>query len=59
LGAATTVLIASRAGIPVSSTHCMVGAVVAVGYASNEGSVSWKLFGRIFLSWIVTIPAAG
>jgi sodium-dependent phosphate transporter len=45
LGAATTVLIASRAGIPVSTTHCMVGSVVAVGYASNDGSVSWRLFG--------------
>jgi len=59
LGAALTVLVASRAGIPVSTTHCMVGSVVAVGYISNEGSVSWKLFGKIFLSWIVTIPAAG
>jgi sodium-dependent phosphate transporter len=58
LGAATTVLIASRAGIPVSTTHCMVGSVVAVGYASNDGSVSWRLFGKIFASWIVTIPFA-
>jgi len=59
VGSALTVLIASRIGIPVSTTHCKVGSVVFVGYAANDGAVSWRLLGTIFLSWIVTIPFAG
>ncbi|KAJ2946453.1 hypothetical protein O0L34_g12495 [Tuta absoluta] len=56
LGAALTVLIASKAGLPVSTTHCKVGSVVCVGYYS-EKSVDWSLFRNIIFAWVVTVPA--
>lgn len=60
LGTAFTVLIASKVGIPVSTTHCAVGAVVSVGWMkSHKGGVSWKTFRNIALAWIVTLPVAG
>lgn len=57
IGAALTVLIASRIQIPVSTTHCKVGSVVFVGYMST-GKVSWRLFGKIVSSWVATVPVA-
>ncbi|XP_071943785.1 sodium-dependent phosphate transporter 2-like [Antedon mediterranea] len=57
LGSATTVLTASNLGLPVSTTHCKVGAIVAVGWFRNRTAVDWKLFKTIFLAWIVTLPA--
>jgi sodium-dependent phosphate transporter len=60
LGTAFTVLVASKLSIPVSTTHCAVGAVVSVGWMkSHEGGVSWKTFRNIALAWIVTLPVAG
>jgi len=59
LGAALTVMVASRVGIPVSTTLCMVGSVVSVGWIANEGSVDWKLLGKIFLAWVLTFPLSG
>ncbi|XP_047515126.1 sodium-dependent phosphate transporter 1-A isoform X1 [Pieris napi] len=56
LGAALTVLVASKAGLPVSTTHCKVGSVVCVGYFS-EKSVDWSLFRNIIFAWVVTVPA--
>ncbi|XP_052747378.1 sodium-dependent phosphate transporter 2 isoform X3 [Bicyclus anynana] len=56
LGAALTVLIASKAGLPISTTHCKVGSVVCVGYFS-EKSVDWSLFRNIIFAWVVTVPA--
>jgi len=53
------VLIATRAGIPVSTTHASVGAVVGVGVAQGVGKVDWSLMGKIFFSWIVTLPIVG
>ncbi|KAL0850233.1 hypothetical protein ABMA28_012087 [Loxostege sticticalis] len=56
LGSALTVLVASKAGLPVSTTHCKVGSVVCVGYFS-EKAVDWSLFRNIIFAWVVTVPA--
>jgi PiT family inorganic phosphate transporter len=56
LAAATTVVIASGTGIPVSTTHTLVGAVLGVGIARGIGALNLSIIGKIFLSWIVTLP---
>ena len=55
-----TVVIASFIGLPVSSTHCQVGAVVFVGMAKHGAkNVNWWLFLKICISWACTLPFAG
>jgi len=55
-----TVLLASVCKLPISSTHCQVGAVVAVGLmADGPNDVNWLLVGRIMATWIVCLPVAG
>lgn len=56
LAAATTVVIASGTGIPVSTTHTLVGAVLGVGIARGIAALNLGVVGKIFLSWIVTLP---
>ena len=57
IAAATTVVIASGTGIPVSTTHTLVGAVLGVGLARSMSALNLGVVGRIFLSWIITLPA--
>lgn len=57
-GAATTVLLASRLGMPISTTHTLVGAVVGVGLARGIGALNLRMVGSIATSWLLTIPAA-
>ena len=57
LAAATTIVIASGTGIPISTTHTLVGAVLGVGLARGIEAIDLRVVGRIFVSWIVTIPA--
>jgi len=57
LGAATTVVVASGTGLPISTTHTLVGAVLGVGLARGIGALNTGVIGTIFLSWIVTLPA--
>lgn len=57
LAAATTVVIASGTGLPISTTHTLVGAVLGVGLARGIGALNLNVVRTIFLSWIVTLPA--
>ncbi len=57
LAAATTVVLASRTGLPVSTTHILVGAVLGVGLARGIGALDLRVIGNIILSWLVTLPA--
>jgi PiT family inorganic phosphate transporter len=57
LGAASTVVFASTWGLPISTTHTLVGAVLGVGLARGIGALNLKVVGNIFMSWIVTLPA--
>nr|AAD28693.1 phosphate transporter 2 [Cricetulus griseus] len=59
LASAFTVVIASNIGLPVSTTHCKVGSVVAVGWIRSRKAVDWHLFRNIFVAWFVTVPVAG
>ena len=59
LAAASTVAIASGTGLPVSTTHILVGAVMGVGLARGIGALDMRMIGRIVASWIVTLPIAG
>ena len=56
LAAAATVVLASRTGIPVSTTHIAVGAVVGVGLARGIGALDLRIIGGIFMSWVITLP---
>ena len=56
LAAATTVVVASGTGIPISTTHTLVGAVLGVGLARGIGAINLNVVRKIFLSWVVTLP---
>ena len=56
LAAATTVVLASGTGLPISTTHTLVGAVLGVGLARGISSVNARVVGRIIISWVVTLP---
>ena len=57
LAASTTIVIASGTGIPISTTHTLVGAVLGVGLARGIDAIDLRVVGRVFVSWVVTIPA--
>jgi PiT family inorganic phosphate transporter len=57
LAAASTIVIASGTGMPISTTHTLVGAVLGVGIARGIEAIDLRVVGRIFVSWVVTIPA--
>lgn len=57
LAAATTIVIASGTGIPISTTHTLVGAVLGVGLARGIEAIDLRVVTNIFVSWVVTIPA--
>jgi len=57
LAAASTIVIASGTGIPISTTHTLVGAVLGVGMARGIDAIDLRVVGRVFVSWVVTIPA--
>jgi PiT family inorganic phosphate transporter len=55
-GAATTVLVCSKLGLPVSTTHTLVGAVIGVGMARGIRGIDLRIVRDIGVSWVVTIP---
>ncbi|MCK4834535.1 MAG: inorganic phosphate transporter [Gammaproteobacteria bacterium] len=57
LAAATTVVLASGTGLPISTTHTLVGAVLGVGLARGMAALNLTVIRNIFMSWIVTLPA--
>ncbi|GAB4134434.1 MAG: inorganic phosphate transporter [Cyanobacteria bacterium J069] len=59
LATAATVLMASRAGLPVSTSHALVGAVVGIGLSQRSAVVHWGVVHQIGLAWVGTIPLCG
>lgn len=57
LGAAATVVIASASGLPISTTHTLVGAVLGVGLARGIAALNLRVISTIMASWIITLPA--
>jgi len=57
-GAATTVLIASKLGMPISTSHTVVGAVIGVGLARGLAAVDLGIIKKIIVSWLLTVPVA-
>ncbi len=55
-GAAFTILVASRLGIPISATHTLVGAVLGVGFARGIGALNLSTIRDIVITWVITIP---
>lgn len=56
LAAASTIVVASGTGLPVSTTHTLVGAILGVGMARGIEAIDLRVVGRIFASWLVTVP---
>ena len=56
--AATTVLLASKMGLPVSTTHAAVGGVMGVGLARGFEAVNFRIIFQIMIYWVLTVPAA-
>ena len=59
IGAATTIVVASRMGMPISTTHTLIGAVLGIGLARGIDYLNLKIVRDIAISWIITIPAGG
>jgi len=57
LATASTVVIASGIGVPISTTHTLVGAILGVGFARGIYAINLSMIRNIFVSWLITIPA--
>jgi phosphate/sulfate permease len=57
IAAATTIVLASKLGLPISTTHCLVGAVLGVGLARGISAVNLNIVRDVAISWVITIPA--
>ncbi|CAN6625699.1 phosphate permease Pho89p [Trichomonascus vanleenenianus] len=60
LGAAITTVFATQLSLPISTTQCIVGAIVCVGLCNNDiKAVNWRMVAWCYLGWIFTLPCAG
>ncbi len=57
LAAASTVVLASGTGLPISTTHTLVGAILGVGLARGMAALNLRVIGTIVMSWLITLPA--
>ncbi|KHJ86789.1 phosphate transporter family protein [Oesophagostomum dentatum] len=55
-GAAMTTIVASKFGLPISTTQCLVGSIVLVGCVRGGEGVKWKIFRNIVIAWVSTLP---
>ncbi len=58
IGAATTILVASKIGLPISTTHVVVGSILGVGLARGIGAINLSILKNIFYAWLLTVPAS-
>ena len=58
IATATTILIASLIGLPVSTSHALVGSVIGIGLVSTNQEVRWQTIKSVVLAWVVTLPVA-
>lgn len=58
ISTATTILLASRIGLPVSTSHALVGSVIGIGLISTNQKVQWSTIKSVVLAWVVTLPIA-
>lgn len=58
IATATTILLASRIGLPVSTSHALVGSVVGIGIIATQQKVKWQTIKSVVLAWLVTLPTA-
>jgi inorganic phosphate transporter, PiT family len=58
IATATTILLASRLGLPVSTSHTLVGSIVGIGLWQSKTSVQWNTIKSIVLAWVITLPVA-
>jgi inorganic phosphate transporter, PiT family len=59
IATASTILVASMIGLPVSTTHTLVGAVIGVGFARSIGAINLQVVSGIIGSWFITVPFTG
>ena len=57
MGAATTIAVASRFGIPLSTTHTIATSIMGVGAARGNGAVRWTVARQLVAAWLLTFPA--
>ena len=55
---ALTIFMATKMGIPISTTHTIAGSIIGVGATTNLAGIKWKIAMRIVMAWVLTIPAS-
>lgn len=60
LGAAITIILATKLALPVSTTQCITGATVGVGLCNGTWrTINWRMVAWIYFGWFITLPSAG